>query len=102
MKNISCQEFQKMRENKESYILIDVREQEEWDKGHFEEAIHLPMGQLQTEFEKTVPSKNATVILHCARGGRSTLACTVLDMMGYTNLYNLEGGYLGYCENVKE
>jgi len=101
MQNISCQEFQKMRDNKEQYMLIDVREPDEWNSGHFEEAINIPTGKIQAEFEKIVPDKNAKVVLHCARGSRSKLASTFLEMRGYTNLYNLEGGYLGYCENVK-
>jgi len=81
-------------------VLIDVREPAEWDKGHVEGAVLVPLGELGKkskdpdfvkELEKKVP-KNQVVYCHCAKGGRAILAGDVLKRLGY-DVRPLKPGY---------
>ena len=55
-------------------IIIDVRDQDEWDEGHIPGAIHLSRGTIELDVEEKVPNPNAMIICHCGGGGRSALA----------------------------
>lgn len=99
---VTCEDFLKMRAEGDNYTLIDVREEDEWNEGHIPEAVHIPRGLLEFKIADTVPDKNAPIVTQCASGGRSALCAETLVKMGYTNVKNLEGGYMGYCDAVKE
>lgn len=73
--------------------LIDVREESEWAAGHARGAIHLSKGLIERDIEKTVPDRNAEIILYCGGGFRSALATRSLQEMGYTNVLSLAGGW---------
>lgn len=74
------------------FYLIDVREDREWDAGRLPGAIHLSKGVLERDIEKTVPDLDAEIVLYCGTGARSVLAAESLQRMGYTRVFNLEGG----------
>lgn len=74
-------------------ILMDVREDNEWNAGHAAEAVHLGKGILERDLEKLYPDKNAEIILYCGGGFRSALSCDAAQKMGYTNVTSLIGGY---------
>ncbi|HVN26950.1 MAG TPA: ThiF family adenylyltransferase, partial [Candidatus Binataceae bacterium] len=74
-------------------VVIDVRESDEWRQGHLPNAIAIPRGFLELRIEEKVPDHNAPVILQCASGTRSLLAARALKELGYTNVYNLVGGF---------
>lgn len=74
-------------------ILLDVREDHEWDKGHPPEAIHLGKGILERDLEKTVPELEREIIMYCGGGYRSILTTAVAQKMGYRNVFSLMGGY---------
>ena len=74
-------------------VLIDVREDHEWENGHAVEAVHLGKGILERDLEKMVPDPNTELILYCGGGYRSVLAAGVAQKMGYRNVYSLIGGY---------
>jgi rhodanese-related sulfurtransferase len=76
-------------------ILVDVREDMEWQNGHAAEAIHLGKGILERDIEETIPDQNAEVIMYCGGGYRSVLTCEVAQRMGYSNVASLMGGYKG-------
>ena len=56
-------------------VLLDVREDNEWAKGHFEEAKHLGKGVIERDIEKLYPNKDTQIVLHCGNGSRSSIAC---------------------------
>lgn len=95
---ISCAEYMALRAKGEPHTLIDVREQNEWDAGHIEGAVHIPRGFLEFKIDEALPDKTAPIIVQCASGGRSALCGQVLQKMGYTHVRNLEGGYNQYCK----
>ena len=73
--------------------LIDVREDNEWQRGHAAGAEHLGRGVIERDRESAVPDHGAELILYCGGGYRSALAADSLRRMGYTNVYSLAGGW---------
>lgn len=76
----------------ESLVLIDIREQNEWNLGHAESAIYIGRGVLESQIEAQVP-REANVVLYCASGNRSALAARVLGEMGYGQVASMAGGF---------
>ena len=74
-------------------IFLDVREPDEYEKGHIPNAKHLPRGLIEYKIEKTIPDKSARVIAYCKVGGRGCLATDTLCRLGYTNVANMAGGW---------
>ena len=77
-------------------VLIDVREDSEWQAGHAAKAVHISRGTLEREIEKAAPDKAQRVVLYCHSGARSALAADTLQKMGYTNVFSLTGGFASY------
>ena len=71
---------------------IDVREDHEFAKDHAKGARHLSRGILERDIETVVPDKQASIVLYCGGGYRSTLAADALQRMGYTNVVSMNGG----------
>lgn len=82
----------------EKFLLVDVREDNEWDKGHLPGAVHLGKGIIERDIEQRVPDTGAKVILYCGGGFRSALAAENLQKMGYTNVESMDGGWKGWVE----
>jgi rhodanese-related sulfurtransferase len=76
----------------EEFLLVDVREDKEWEQDHLPKAIHLGKGVIERDIEKQVPDLNAPVVLYCGGGFRSALAADNLRRMGYTNVASMDGG----------
>ncbi|HXG47982.1 MAG TPA: rhodanese-like domain-containing protein [Methylomirabilota bacterium] len=74
-------------------VLLDVREDSEWQAGHAAQALHLGKGILERDLEKLFPDPNTEVIMYCGGGYRSALACDAAQRMGYRNVASLIGGY---------
>jgi phage shock protein E len=73
-------------------VIVDVRDNDEWDEEHIANAIHLSRGTLELDVEEKVPDPNAVIICHCGGGGRSALAAESLQKMGYKNVRSMAGG----------
>jgi rhodanese-related sulfurtransferase len=76
-------------------VLLDVREDSEWQAGHAEQAQHLGKGILERDLEQRFPAPNTEIIMYCGGGFRSALACDAAQRMGYRNVASLIGGYKG-------
>jgi rhodanese-related sulfurtransferase len=74
-------------------VLVDVREDREWQKEHAVEAVHLGKGILERDLEKLYPDPAAEIIMYCGGGFRSALTCDTAQKMGYRNVHSLAGGY---------
>lgn len=79
--------------NNSNTILIDVREDSEWENGHVKQAIHLSKGILERDIESVIPEKDLEIIMYCGGGYRSILTAEISQRMGYTNVHSLIGGY---------
>jgi rhodanese-related sulfurtransferase len=82
----------------EKMILVDVREESEWARGHIPNAIHLGKGIIERDIEKAIPEKGATVVLYCGGGFRSALAADNLQKMGYNNVISMDGGWRDWTQ----
>lgn len=75
--------------------VIDVRTQDEYNFHHIQGAINIPLQDITTKIQNVVSNKNDVIIVYCEYGGRSRKALNKLKKMGYTNVYNLDGGIEG-------
>ena len=78
--------------------LIDVREDNEWERGRARGAAHMGRGVIERDIETAIPDHGAELILYCGGGYRSALAADNLQRMGYTNVYSLAGGWKAWKE----
>ncbi len=76
-------------------VLLDVREDHEWQLGHAVPARHLGKGILERDLEKMIPDLNRDIIMYCGGGFRSALSCDAAQKMGYRKVFSLIGGYKG-------
>jgi rhodanese-related sulfurtransferase len=74
-------------------VLLDVREDHEWQAGHVTGATHLGKGILERDIERMIPDFDTEVIMYCGGGYRSALTCDAAQKMGYRNVASLAGGY---------
>jgi rhodanese-related sulfurtransferase len=74
-------------------LLVDVREADEFERGHAEGAVHLSRGVLELKIEQLAPDVDAPIVCYCGGGKRSALAAESLQRMGYANVASLAGGY---------
>jgi len=79
-------------------VLLDVREDHEWDKDHAEGAVHLGKGVLERDLESKFPNIDQELIMYCGGGYRSVLTAAVAQEMGYHNVYSVIGGYKGLVQ----
>jgi rhodanese-related sulfurtransferase len=96
VREINVQQYVEM--SSETHILIDTREDNEWQAGHAQGAIHLSKGIIERDIETKVPDKSAKLVLYCGGGFRSALAVDNLQKMGYTNAISLDGGWRAWNE----
>src|SRR6267378_4287898 len=82
----------RLRDNPKA-VLIDVREDLEWQQGHAAEAVHLGKGGLERDIEKMFPDPNTELIMYCGGGYRSVLTADVAQRMEYRNVASLIGGH---------
>jgi rhodanese-related sulfurtransferase len=85
-----------MQRNGEDFLLVDTREDNEWERGHVAGAIHLGKGIIERDIEKIAPELDRAIVLYCGGGYRSVLAADALARMGYTNVMSMAEGWRGW------
>jgi adenylyltransferase/sulfurtransferase len=78
------------------YVLLDIREKEEYREGHLAGALSLPRGFLEIRVEQTVPDRTRPIVTYCGGGTRSLLAAKQLKDMGYQHVISMSGGYAAW------
>lgn len=96
IKSMEVDQLQKLIEEGQDFLLVDCREQGEWDSGHIPQAKLLPMSEIESRYEEL--DKNKQIIVQCRSGKRSMNVCCFLEEKGYQDLTNLEGGILAWQE----
>ena len=79
-------------------IIIDVREDDEWQAQHIPGAIHIPLGQLNERLSELKDYKNSPIITQCRSGKRSAQAQEALKLAGFTQVVNLSGGLMAWAK----
>ena len=98
VKELDFREIKRRLDAGEKLTLVDVREDNEWARGHLPSAVHLGKGVIERDIEKAIPDKDATLVLYCGGGYRSALAADNLQKMGYRNVISMDGGWRGWTE----
>lgn len=93
VKEISLEQARERLAKNPKAVLVDVREDLEWQKAHAAEAKHLGKGIFERDLETTFPDSNTELILYCGGGYRSILTALSAQKMGYKNVFSLMGGY---------
>ena len=89
-----------MRARGEDFVLLDVREQEEYDLVHIEGARLTPMSQIQARLEELKPLREKPIVVHCHHGGRSEQVTHWLRANGFTHVQNMAGGIDAWAAEV--
>jgi adenylyltransferase/sulfurtransferase len=92
VKDISATELKARMDAGEGLLLLDVREQPEWDAGHIEGARLLPLSELESRLDELADWRDRPIVAQCHHGGRSAQACQILTSAGFQDLTNLVGG----------
>ena len=98
IQQIDIEGYKKLAQSGEPFMLVDTREDNEWNAGHAAGAVHLGKGVIERDIETAVPDKNAKLVLYCGGGFRSALAADALQKMGYKNVISLDGGWRAWKE----
>ena len=88
---ITAEEAKNIMDSEEEYILLDVREQEEFDEGHIAGATLLPYTEIESKAETILPYKDKQILVYCRSGRRSKIAAESLAKLGYTNIKEFGG-----------
>lgn len=91
---ISIEQYQ----SNKGWTLLDVREDSEWNTNHLPAAQHLGKGIIERDIETRFPDKSIPLALYCGGGYRSAMAAFNLQVMGYSNVVSLAGGYKAWLE----
>lgn len=77
-------------------VIVDVREDSEWNEQHIPGAIHIPLAQLNERLPELKQFKDSSVITQCKKGGRSAKALDVLKSAGFSKVYSMDGGIMAW------
>ena len=93
VKELTIEEARERLAANPKIVILDVREDIEWQNGHAAQAVHLGKGVFERDIETLVPDPHTELIMYCGGGYRSVLTCDVARRMGYRNVSSLIGGY---------
>jgi molybdopterin/thiamine biosynthesis adenylyltransferase/rhodanese-related sulfurtransferase len=92
IRQVSARELQQKIKVGTPPIILDVREEEEWESDRIENSILIPLPELQGRLSELLPHKTSEIVVHCQEGGRSSRACQFLQAHRFEKIFNLEGG----------
>lgn len=88
---ITAKEAKEFMYSAEDYVLLDVREEDEFASGHLEGAVLIPYGSIAERAEAELPDKQQTILVYCRSGRRSAIAAESLAKLGYTDVRDFGG-----------
>lgn len=98
---ITAEESKKIMDSGEEHIILDVREQDEYDAGHIPGAVLLPYTEIENKAEEMLPDKDKQILVYCRSGRRSKIAAEALGKLGYTNVKEF-GGIIDWPYEVEK
>ena len=98
---ITAEEAKKIMDSGEEHIILDTREQDEFDEGHIPGAILIPYTEIENEAEAMLPDKDKLILVYCRSGRRSKIAAENLAKLGYTNVKEF-GGIIDWPYEVEK
>ena len=98
---ITAEEAKKIMDSGEEHIILDTREQNEFDEGHIPGAILIPYTEIESKGEEMLPDKDKLILVYCRSGRRSKIAAESLSKLGYTNVKEF-GGIIDWLYEVEK
>lgn len=98
---ITAEEAKKIMDSGEKHIVLDTREQDEFDEGHIPNAILIPYTEIENKAEEMLPDKDKLILVYCRSGRRSKIAAEALSKLGYTNVKEF-GGIIDWPYEVEK
>ena len=98
---ITADEAKKIMDSGEEHIILDTREQDEFDEGHIPNAILIPYTEIENKAEEMLPDKDKLILVYCRSGRRSKIAAESLAKLGYTNVKEF-GGIIDWPYEVEK
>ena len=98
---ITAEEAKKIMDSGEEHIILDTREQDEFDEGHIPGAILIPYTEIENKAEEMLPDKDKLILVYCRSGRRSKIAAEALSKLGYTNVKEF-GGIIDWPYDIVE
>ena len=92
--NVSIDEAKELIETENELFILDVRTKDEFDAGHIDDAVQIPVDELGTRIDEIIEYKENPVLVYCRSGRRSRDAAEILKENGFTNIYNLSDGFM--------
>lgn len=99
IKECTISDVVKRQTARDSFVLVDVREESEFNAARIPGARHLGKGVIERDIEEAIPDPATPLVLYCGGGYRSALAAYNLQLMGYTNVISMDGGFRGWKES---
>lgn len=93
-KEISVSDLRTMQGSSDDFVLLDVREQDEFDADRIPGSVLIPLGEVADRINEL--DRNRPIVVHCRSGMRSAKACSILRDNGFTKVSNLKGGILAW------
>src|ERR1043166_6689800 len=93
VREVTVDDVRRSKEGGEPLLLVDCREDSEWNASHAAGSTHLGKGIIERDIESQIPDKNAKIVIYCGGGFRSALAADAIQKMGYRNVFSLAGGW---------
>ena len=98
---ITPEEAKKIMDSGKEHIILDTREQDEFDEGHIPNAILIPYAEIENKAEEMLPDKDKLILVYCRSGRRSKIASESLSKLGYTNVKEF-GGIIDWPYEVEK
>ncbi|MDJ0789611.1 MAG: ThiF family adenylyltransferase, partial [Myxococcota bacterium] len=92
LKELTADGLRALRDAGDEHLLIDVREQSEWETARIEGAQLIPLGEVESRVSELFEWKDKPIVVHCHHGSRSAAACRILLQAGFTDVTNVVGG----------
>ncbi len=87
-------------DSQEPFLLLDCRNQDEYDLVHLQSAKLIPVGELTTRVAELEPHRNDRIVVYCHLGGRSQMVATWLRENNFTKVQNMVGGIDAWAEQI--
>ena len=98
---ITAEDAKKIMDSGEEHIILDTREQDEFDEGHIPGAILIPYTEIENKAEAMLPDKDKLILVYCRSGRRSKIAAESLSKLGYTNIKEF-GGIIDWTYEIEK
>jgi rhodanese-related sulfurtransferase len=98
VKEVTVADARQMMDANPACVLLDVREESEWQAGHAVGARHLSKGILERDIERLYPDAETTILMYCGGGYRSVLTASAARKLGYWKCYSIIGGHCAMVE----